>query len=243
MILHSPTERGEVLTRLKRNCAAQGIELACTSYPESIGADFAWLDIEDNWRGIQRKELGDFLASLDDGRLAKEIKQLNAFVTMPVLILEGRLQVVNGGDGGGGMVSTGKYRNDIAWDSYQRRLMTIMHHGLHVVRCDEPKQTADWITAHYQWSMSASHETGSTRPKPTGDWGKPTNRDWQVHLLTALDGVGRKTAEAVLDELGRCPLRLDATVMELMQVPGIGRKTAVKMIESVNGVSAKEQAT
>lgn len=235
MILHSPTERGEVIRRLTALCAAPRpkalkIPVACSSIPEPMGVDFAWFsDAEDEWHGVQRKELSDFLASLDDGRLAKEISQMNAHVIMPTLVLEGRVQIASG------HVMTGRFKNDIPYGGFMKRLITINHRGVQVFFTGEAGQTAEFIHAYYQWTMEASHETASHRPKPTGDWGKPSNHDWQVHLLQGLDGVGAKTANAIIDTLERCPLRVDATVEELMRVPGVGRATARKIIHSING--------
>jgi ERCC4-type nuclease len=235
MILHSPTERGEVIRRLtalgsEPRKKAERVPVACSGAPEGMGVDFAWLtEHENEWRGVQRKELSDFLASLDDGRLAKEIAQMNAHVLMPTLVLEGRLQVANGN------VMTGSFKNDIPYASFMKRLITIADRGVQVFFTSEASQTAEFIFGYYQWSLSVDHSTAQHRPKPTNDWGKPTNRDWQVHLLQGLDGVGAKTANAILDTLGRCPLRVDATVAELMQVPGVGRATARKIIYSING--------
>lgn len=243
VILHSPTERGEVIRRLTaladdglRTKGPRGgekrmkVRVASSAIPESYGVDFGWLnEDEDDWRGAQRKELSDFLASLDDGRLAREIAQMNAHVIMPMLVLEGRIQVAQG------QVMTPRFRNNIEYGSFMRRLLTIANRGVQVFSTSEAGQTAEFLWAYFVWTQQAGHETASHRPKPAGDWGKPTNLDWQVHLLQGLDGVGAKTAKAIIETLGRCPLRVDSTVEELMQVPGIGRATARKILYSING--------
>lgn len=228
-IFHSPTERGTVIRTLTRVAEADGIRVVSSGLPEPRGVDFLWLDAQGDWRGVQRKELHDFLASLDDGRLAREIAQMNAHVTMPTLVLEGRLQYANG------TLMTKGWTRNVTYGSLQRRLLTIADRNVSIFFTNEASQTAEWIMAYYTWSMQESHETASHRPKPTNDWGKLTNADWQVHLLQGLDGVGAKTARAIIETLGRCPLRVDATVEELMTVPGVGRATARKIIHSING--------
>lgn len=241
-LFHSPTERGQVISSLSRLTSAgyptrgprggkgtQRVTLASSSAPERYGVDFGWMcEHEDDWRGVQRKEMSDFLASLDDGRLAKEIAQMNAHIIMPTLVLEGRIQVANG------QVITPRFNDNIEYGSFMRRLLTLANRGVQVFFTNEPSQTAEFIWSYYVWSQRENHDAASTRPKPSNDWGKLTNRDFQVHLLQGLDGVGVKTAKAIIETLGRCPLKVDATVEELMQVPGVGRATARKIVYSIN---------
>ena len=232
-IFHSPTERGAVIRSLTRLGKDIGVKVRSSGLPEPRGVDFMWMDEAGDFRGVQRKELHDFLASLDDGRLAKEIAQMNAHVTLPALVLEGRLTYANGS------LVTNKWNRSVSYASMQRRLVTIANKGVSVFTTSEASQTAEWIIAFYQWTMSGSHETASHRPKPTNDWGKMTNRDWQIHMMQGIDGIGHKTAAAIIDTLGRCPIQVDATVEELMMVPGVGRATAARIIHSVNGKPEK----
>lgn len=231
-IICSPTERGTVITSLKSLASSSKpkIKLATAWTPETLGLDYAWVDPEGNYRGVQRKEIKDFLASLADGRLAREAAQMVAEVAMPILVIEGRISVSEGN------LSTGSsYGRKMPYTSFVGQLLTLMDRGIEVMFAAEAKRTADIIVTAYKWSHRTDHTTGRTRPKPAGDWGSPTNRDWQVHMLQGIDGIGVKMAEAILDTLGRCPIRVDATVEELTSVPGIGKRTAQKIIRSLNG--------
>lgn len=230
MILHSPTERPPIISALTRQASARDIDVLSSSKPERMGVDFAWR-AQSRWWGIQRKELQDFLASLNDGRLTLEIAQMNAAITMPVLVLEGKVQVSSNADR---TLLTNGYGQPITLSGLHKRLLTILSRDIHVIQVTEVAHTAQFILDHYEWSQSEGHTTAAIRPKPAGDWGRATNRDYQIHLLTGLPGVGTKTANAILDTLGN-PLRIDATVQQLCTVPGVGPTMARKIITAVGG--------
>lgn len=227
MILHSPTERGAVIRHLVANGSDLDIEIASDIRPEQYGVDFAWR-AQGAWWGIQRKELNDLLASLDDGRLSKEIGQMASAVTMPHLMIEGRISVDLNGN-----VGTNGWGRGVTISSLRGRFLSIGLQGVYVSFTADAKASADAITDTYMWSKRASHSTARTRPKPLGAWGTPTNREYQAHLLQGLPDVGAKTAEAILDHFGRCPLVMDVDVEDLMGVPGIGRKTAERIMKTI----------
>lgn len=234
VIWHSPTERGEIIRHLGRY---SGGNIKSSGIPESRGVDYVW-EHNDTWHGVQRKELSDFLASLQDGRLAKEIGQMRASITMPMLVIEesaGQPQWAHPHelDGGTWAGYTGR---PITWAALQKILLTIRAQGIGIAATSGPRQTAQWIVAMRDWSMKETHSIKG-RPTPKDDWGNATNRDWQMHLLTALDGIGPKTANAILDHLGESPIKVTVDEQTLCQIPGIGAVTARRIIHSINGPS------
>lgn len=234
-LLHSPTERGAIIAALQRLGKQRGVRVASSGRVEPKGVDFLWVDWEGQWRGVQRKELTDYVASHLDGRLAKEVGQMASHVDLPVLVLEGRPMLTNDGDGTHVTVGEGRWSKTVSYHSYVRQMLSLADLGMQVWTTANAAQTAEMILAYHQWSQAEHHSTAATRPKPAGDWGKPTNQQWQEHLLQGIDGIGPKTARDIIETLGRCPLRVDADVEELMTVPGVGRKTAEKIILGVNG--------
>jgi len=238
MILHSPTERGEVVKSLIRLAEHRDITVLSSGKVEPLGVDYCWMpDHSDAWYGIQRKELHDFIASVNDGRLAKEIAQMKAAIMYPVLAFEGKVQLTNDGQ-----VITKRQAPNVAWSALLKQFLTISSHGVQIMFTNSATATAELIVVAYEWSRNVNHSTGATRPMPANDWGALTNRDFQVHMLQGIDGIGRKTAQDIIDTLGRCPLRVDATMEELLGVPGIGELTARKIIETINGKPATKIA-
>lgn len=233
ILLYSPAEPASVVRLLGREAGALGIDIEPSNRTEHMGVDFAWR-AQGRWWGVQRKELHDFLASLDDGRLNKEVAQMRAAITMPMLVLEGRIQVTNG------QVMTNGFGRPVTLSGLHKRLLTLQSNDILVTQVSELAQTVSYVLSHYEWSAAEGHATAGTRPKPAGDWGRPSNRDYQVHLLTSLPGVGHKTAASILDTLGRCPLRMDTTVKELVTVPGVGPLMARRMLTAINGTSGEQ---
>jgi ERCC4-type nuclease len=228
MILVSPTERANVLRSLRDAAKADAIDVERSAAPEKRGVDFLWR-ANGQWWGVQRKELHDLLASLDDGRLSMELAQMRAAVTMPHLVVEGRIVPQNDG-----YLMTNGWGQPVNMSILRQRLLTIGYEGVHISYTRDVSDTARLLIDAYLWSHKAHHTTAQTRPKPTNDWGRLTNRDYQVHVLQGFPHVGPRTAAAIVDHFGRCPIVLDATYDELLQVPGVGPKIAKSLVTAMN---------
>ena len=87
------------------------------------------------------------------------------------------------------------------------------------------------------WTQKATHTAlqGTRGGVPRNSWGRSTSRDYQIHLLTGLPGVGEELAGRVVDHFGKLPWMWTVTEEELCQVQGIGPKKARKMMEALDG--------
>lgn len=232
----SPTEPTTIKDALTAMTKTRGARVRIDWTPENRGLDYMWIDTAGQWRGVQRKEVSDFLASLDDGRLSRELSQMTNMVHMPIVLIEGAVNF-NGSARDSVMMTSGFGRaREVTREGWHKRLLSIMDRGVFVHSSTNMTDSAHVIGAYWWWSQSTQHSTGTTRPGPAGDWGQVTNRDWQAHLLQGLDGVGPKLAEQILDHLGYCPLQVVATRQQLLEVPGIGPKLATRILR-VNGGS------
>lgn len=213
---------------LERECRRRDVLCDTSSRPERYGMDFLWR-ASGAWWGAQRKELHDYLASLEDGRLAREVGQMRAMTTAPVLLLEGKVQVANR------HVVTNGWKRPFPVSALNKSLLTLRSRDVYVIRTEDVDRTAQHVLDQYEWSLAEGHTAAASRPKPSSDWGKLTNRDFQVHMLTSLPNVAQKTAVAILDTLGRCPITIDTTVKELCTVPGVGPRTARAILDAFPG--------
>lgn len=202
---------------------------AISNKPERYGVDVLWLAPGKRFYGVQRKEFpGDFIASVTDGRLAKERAQMKA-LDRAVLILEGRAIWM-----ADGTLDT-NYGQTWTRDSLRAYLASCWEDGIFTTWTDSTTDTASHIDVLYRWSQRIGHNSGKGRPGPEKRnlWGRHTNRDFQVHLLEGFPGIGTELAERILDMFGRVPLQWTATKEELMQVQGLGKKKVEGLLKTL----------
>lgn len=205
---------------------------ATSSYPERLGADVFWV-ANSRWYGVQRKEISDFVASVHDGRLAKEVAQMSR-LHVRALILEGRWAwTVDGQWAGGG--SRGRHGQTRQWDRFRQyqQEFSLLSAGVWVLHADTMAETADLIRDLERWSRKTSHSTATGRPGPstTAMWGTPDSRDWWVWVAMGWPGVGPELAQRMVDHFGgRLPLRWEVDEAQMTKVPGIGPKRARQLL-------------
>ena len=207
-----------------------------SSVPENYGADFLW-NSPLGLVGVQRKEFpGDFLASVQDGRLGGEAFGKMAQLQVAVLLLEGRDRWTTEGY----LMSSGKYHQSWTRTQHRNFLASTQLRGVHVQWSDDKFDTVSFLRDLYAWSQKPRHAATTHRITPEGSWGHVSNRDFQVHVLSSLPGISIVLASAMIDTLG-FPLGLRVTREQLMTVPGIAAGRADKIIKTFEKVrEAKE---
>lgn len=200
-----------------------------TLLPEQYGVDIYW-ESELGKCGIQRKRFpDDFLASVFDGRLAREYAMMKE-LDLAVLLLEGKGQWTT--DGTLIRPINGKRWG---WTLTQHRnyLASVQLRGIQVHTSQSLRDTASFIHDMCVWSNKPGHQGLDNRPGPRGSggyWGDITNEDYQLHMLQGLPGVSGILARAILDTIG-FPFGLNVTMEQLMSVPGIGKGKAAKIMK------------
>lgn len=196
-----------------------------TMLPENFGADVLFPS-RLGLVGIQRKEFpGDFLGSVHDGRLTEQRAKLQR-CSVRLLVLEGKGKWTTDGEL---IVPFGP-----EWSASQHRryLWSVQLDGIWVSHTANLAETCELVEDMVAWADKSSHGAGG-RPKPKGQWGSPSDKDWGRHLLTSFDGVGPEMADRIFDHFGEVPMAWTCTPDELAEVHGVGPKRVAKMMRGL----------
>lgn len=188
----------------------------CTNLPEKYGVDILWR-VPGGYCGAQRKELGDLLGSVVDGRLGKEVKQMKPLLYR-WLIVEGEAKWTNGG------FMYRRFGRNWTKPAYEGLLRGIAAQGVIVESTKDLTDTKRLIPELIAWSKK-SHSSLEKRPGPVSSWGKADDHDYQVYFLQGLPGVGAELAERILKHIGM-PIGWRISIEDLLGIPGIGKKKA-----------------
>lgn len=193
--------------------------------PERFGVDILFA-ATGKLIGIQRKAFpGDFLASIEDGRLEKQVNQMQA-LDIAVLCVEGK----------GSWTTEGEliYSWGAGWNrsKHRRYLCSIKSAGIWVEQTDDPYDTIRYAKDLKAWAEKPYHNSVRHRPPvKRNEWGKLESRQFQSHLIQSLPDIGPELAERIIDTHG-FPFRLVLSAGDLMQVDGIGPKKAEKIVRA-----------
>src|SRR5436190_16440209 len=145
-----------------------------SSIPERWGCDVLFC-ANGEWVGVQRKELKDFIASVQDGRLGEEVRRMNtcAQLTVKVLLIEGVARWTTDGvfmgSGWGAQWTLAQHRG-MLWSARSK--------GLWVDTTSSIQETRVWLRMFESWCDKNRHSALDRRPGPLGAWGKADSREW-----------------------------------------------------------------
>lgn len=201
-------------------------ELGTTSStPEKYGSDFLIHSPTFGVVGIQRKELNDLVASLTDDRISREIIAMKE-LDHAIWLIEGVPQWSSDGQ----LLST---RTRYTLTQHRGFLFTLLFQGFSLLSTVTLTDTGLLLSQLEKWLGKEKHRGINGRQPPRGMFGSPDVREWQIHFLQGLPGLGYERANAIVSHYGGLPLRLCEGV-SLEDVAGVGKNTA-KRIEGVFG--------
>ena len=194
-----------------------------SSVPEQYGVDYLYFTDQHGLVGVQRKELNDLVASQGDGRIAKEVVAMRE-LDVAIWLLEG---IAQWGTDGQSLWTRTSYTNS----RHMGFLFSLSFQGFLIFSTSTLTESGLLLSQLEKWLKKEKHRGIGGRPAARGVFGEPDRREWGVHFLCGLPGVGPDRAEAIWDHFGGLPFKLSADVSE---VPGVGRKTAER-IEGIFG--------
>lgn len=186
--------------------------------------------------GVQRKEIGDLISSVRDGRLGRQLVAMKQ-LELTVLLLEGRPRWTNGGSLLSHENWTRTQHNGLIWSVQSR--------GVWVNTSDDLTDTIAWLSLFQKW-LEKDRSKGSsleTRPKGRDEFGQEARgRDFGIHLLQSFPGVGREVAGNIVDHFKGVPIAWTVTPEELKGVKGIGKGRANQLVQMLGTEMAGKQS-
>jgi ERCC4-related helicase len=206
-----PTAVARELTRLDIEISGESLEIGDYVASEEVA--------------VERKETGDFIQSLIDGRLFVQLSALRSAYRRPVLIIEGEqilgLRAVNPASIYGALASIAvRIQVPILWTRNAEE------------------------TANVLYRIARLEQIESSRPLRTrsGET-KGTDAETLEYILSGFPGVDTVTSRAILTEFGTLEKIFSADQKELQKVKGVGPKIAgrIKRLLTTRYSSSKVQ--
>lgn len=175
----------------------------------------------------ERKSVDDLAKSVFDGRFFDQVSRLTRLADRCFLVVEGDLEKLR--------YLTANYKAVLAALYY-----TSIASRIPVVLTDSPKHTAE-ILKYLSTKLSESPYTLSTvsvsRSKPGG----ASLSEWQLYVVSALPGVGVKTASRLLRKFGSVKRVFSASISELASIEGLSEEKAGFIFRVINEPFVKKQ--
>lgn len=209
-------------------------------WPESVGCDVA-VFTGGRKIGVQRKELGDLIASMDDGRLAEQVARMaGSLLDRCVVLIEGDPEFIGNGADAALVQRWKKGRTwtrgaiwAIEWDLRSRGVDVVWVRGL--------GETIAWLELTDKWWGETRAHALSRRPAAPTQWGTAMSWEWGAWVLQGFPGIGPELASRIMGKFGRLPIRWTCEPDELAEVDGISKMRAEKWVRELNGTDDDEK--
>lgn len=200
--------------------ALREVAEAVSTFPETYGADILVADHTGNYAGVQRKEVRDLFASIDDGRLAEQCAKLRQLPSA-LLIIEGELHFGNDGH----MVTRW---GRMSRDRFDGLMWHVQADGVWLTFTADLAETVR-VLQHYERWRGRPARALNTRGQVAAAWGTPDSRDYKIHLLCGFPGIGPEMAARIVDTVG-LPWRSSVSREHLLAIDGLGPKRVDAML-------------
>ena len=166
--------------------------------------------------GVERKNVDDFLESLIDGKLFKQITQLRDAYSRPILILEGENLLT---------------KRNISHNAIFGSLASItVDYGIPILTTKDSLETADLLNVIAKREQREEKKSVAVR----GEKPQMSVKERQQFLIEGLPNVSAVIAKRLLLHFGSIKDIANATEEELIKIRGIGKNIASDIIKLLN---------
>ena len=166
--------------------------------------------------GVERKKIDDFLESLIDGKLFKQIAQLRDAYSRPVMILEGDNLLT---------------RRNINHNAIFGSLASItVDYGVPVLNTKDALETADLLNVIAKREQREDKKAVAVRGEKT----QMSLRERQQFIIEGLPNISSVIAKRLLAHFGSIKDISNATEEELQKVKGVGKNIASDIVKLIN---------
>jgi Fanconi anemia group M protein len=166
--------------------------------------------------GVERKNAEDFLSSLIDGKLFRQIQRLRNSFSRPILIIEGE--------------NLFTYRNVNHNAIYGSLASISVDYGIPIMTTKDEIETASLINIIAKREQKEGKKTVAIRGKKT----MMSLNERQQFLIEGLPNISAILAKRLLFHFGSIRDIANATEEELLEVNGIGKNIATEIIKVLN---------
>lgn len=201
--------------------------------------DYLWYDVDGCCIIVERKEIGDFLNSVVDGRLEDQATRLKAAADIPVMLREGMPFSINNKihyvkqmkQWRDGVRMAPERATDFNTASLLGQQWALAYSaGLVMLTTSSMQETAMMLSIAYNSSQKEHHGSVYTGTRWLSSKASP-----QLACLATFPNLGIKKAQCVLNHFGTLAAVCEADIPQLMEVEGVGKQTATAIWEFVRG--------
>ena len=162
--------------------------------------------------GVELKKVPDFVASIIDGRLLLQARELKQNFEKAVLIIEGEEDIY-----AIRKVHANAIRGMLA--------SLVLDFGIPVLYTKDPKDTAALLAVMAKREQDKNREFSYHAAKPR------SIKEQQEFIVSSLPGMGVQTSRLLLENFKSIKSLVNASEKELISIKGIGEKTVKSLLE------------
>ncbi|HLC98351.1 MAG TPA: DEAD/DEAH box helicase [Candidatus Nanoarchaeia archaeon] len=161
--------------------------------------------------GVELKKVPDFVASIIDGRLLDQVRELKQNFDKAVVIIEGEEDIY-----AVRQVHANAIRGMLA--------AIVLDFHVPILYTKNPRDTAQLLAVMARREQDKDRDFSYHARKPR------TEQEQQEFIVSSLPGLGVQTARRLLETFGSIKALVNASRQELLEIEGIGEKTADKIL-------------